>query len=386
MQPKKMGKVIKTETLHMIVDGEFLQDFARQRYWFEDAESHGYKILKEGLRGIADEQVLDIIHGRAGLKGSSICSNSECSQCKGLEEITLVQEPDTKFQMEIYERIIWLNKKCYKVGEQHISKKLVLEYAEELIAKQLCYARKSEYYSQEYLDSVRRAFWNTNAMPYPSPKFMPQQGTQQYIFTEQVEDFLEKLEDFIKHDLSHFAVGVFEDEFLVNYKVTETESSFTPKKFARGEGMILVTVPDPNVEGRLTDDKTFTVNMPIEHLLNYLDERKRGTRSMKFTQSLQERLEKEKVLKRYKKLEENQAHAHTLLMNSMSLRHVQTGIYHDGMVEYYVNGIIQYFVYKSDMTDILEDMIKDIPKELKLTADMKLIADGKVIEEYLDCR
>jgi len=379
---------METLSLHFIIDGEYLQDFARQRYWFEDAENHGYKILKEGLIGISDEQVLDIIHGRASLKGSSICDKPECTQCKGLEEITMVQEPDTKFQSKIYERIIWLNKSCYKVEEQHISKNLIMDYADELIQKQLTLRdRNIDYHNQEYLDTLRRSFWATKAMPYPSPKFMPQKGTPQYIFTEQVENFLGIMEDFISYDLSHLAIDVFEEEFLKDYIVTETVSDFTPKKFARGEGMILITVPDPNTkQEHLTDDETFTVNMPIEHLLNYVNERKRGTKAMKFTQALQERLEKEKVLKRYKKLQENQTHAHTLLMNSMNLRHVQSGIYHDGMVEYYINGIIQYFIYKSDMTDILEDLIKDLPKEMTLNANMKLIADGKVIEEYLDCR
>ena len=386
MLPKKMGKVIKTETLHMIVDGEFLQDFARQRYWFEDAETHGYKILKEGLMGISDEQVMAIIKGNAQLKGSSICDKPDCSQCKGLEQIQMIQEPDKKFQVEIIERTLWNNKANYKVGEQHVSKKLVLEYAEELIEKELLIRDGKEYYSHEYLQTLKESFWHTRAMRYPSPKFMPQKGTEAYLFTEQVGNFLEEIELFIKHDLRHFALGVFEDEFLKDYVVTETVMPFTPKKHARGEGMILITVPDPNVEGKLTNKKTFTVNMPIEHLLNYLDERKRGTKAMKFTQDLQERLEKEKVLKRYKKLEENQAHAHTLLMNSMNLRHVRSGVYHDGMIEYYVNGIIQYFVYKSDMTDIFEDLIKDIPKKLVLKANMKLVADGKVIEEYLDCR
>ena len=52
---------MKTMSLHMIVDGEFIQDFARQRYWFEDAENHGYKAkLITSVEDVNDAQKLVI--------------------------------------------------------------------------------------------------------------------------------------------------------------------------------------------------------------------------------------------------------------------------------------------------------------------------------------
>jgi len=380
----------KTMSLHFIVDGEWLQDFARQRYWFEDAETHGIKILKEGLIGVSDEQVMNIINGDARLKGSSICDKPDCTQCVGLEQITYTNEPDLDFKMKIYERIIWLNKGYYKIGEQHISKNLVEEYADALIQKSAGFERNrnglaSEYDYDEYLMVLRKSFWTTNAFQYPSPKFMPQKGTMEYLFTEQIESFLEKVEKFIASELGYMTVSDFVQDFMKDYSVVETESSFTPKKFSRGTGSILVTVPDPRVGEKNSDKHTFTINMPIEYLLNYMQERKHGTRAFEMTQALALRMEKEKVLLRYKKLEENMTHAHTLLMNSMNLRHVRSGIYHDGMVEYYINGVIQWFVHNRHLDDD-DGKLKDFPKKMILKANGKLVADGKIVEEYLDCR
>src|SRR3989304_8227688 len=118
----------KIEYLHFIVEGRFLQNHARQGFWFEDREEFAIKLLKEGLVGSTEEQVMNIINGDAILRGASICDRKDCSQCKGLEQITYTEQVDKEFRDEIRKRQLWLNDNYYKIGEHHVKKYKINEF------------------------------------------------------------------------------------------------------------------------------------------------------------------------------------------------------------------------------------------------------------------
>ena len=118
----------KIEYLHFIVEGAFLQNHSRQLYWFEDREDFAIKLLKEGLVGSTEGQVMNIINGNAILRGASICDKENCTQCKGLEQITYSETEDTQFKTEITKRRLWLSENCYKIGQYHINKHIINEY------------------------------------------------------------------------------------------------------------------------------------------------------------------------------------------------------------------------------------------------------------------
>ena len=118
------GKVM---TLHMTMEGNFLQEMARQQYWFEDNEKNALDIL-DSLVGITKQQKMDVINGDKDIVGRSICEDPECHQCKGIDGIQLV-ESDGSFKVEIIKRRLWLNEGYWKIGQHHVKKSLIQEYA-----------------------------------------------------------------------------------------------------------------------------------------------------------------------------------------------------------------------------------------------------------------
>jgi hypothetical protein len=58
---------MESKTLHFTVDPEGVVEFARERYWFQDAKTHGVNILKCFI-GIEPYQITKILEGDATLK------------------------------------------------------------------------------------------------------------------------------------------------------------------------------------------------------------------------------------------------------------------------------------------------------------------------------
>ena len=373
----------KIQTLHFIIDGKFLQDHSRTLYWYEDREENAKRLLKDGLIGITDEQVMKIINGEAILKGSSICEQKDCEQCKGLEQITYTETEDIKFKNEIRQRELWINEVCYKIGEFHIQKHLIIDYLD-LYAK---YAIKQERrddveWMDEYLQSSRDSLWKSTSHRLPSIDYIPEKGTVDYDFTITINEFVKKSES--RLSIAGINADVIADEIKNEIRIIkeDLESRFVPKPI-RAEGNTLITVPDPENNFEF---KTF--NIPKEQLLNYLRSRSRGERALKFTLNLD--IDKEQVLKRYENIQKQMGNIHDNLMKSMNLKHSNSGIYSNDNVEYYVNEAVQYFVLEHSFS-LDTDELKKLPDEIKLVLPenhgyVDVYVDGKLVEEKRDLR
>ena len=159
-------------------------------------------------------------------------------------------------------------------------------------------------------------------------------------------------------------------------------SKFKPKPM-RAEGSTMITVPDPE-----DNYKYKSINIPKEHLLNYLRQRARNERAMKFTLNLD--MDKEKVLKRYKNLQKEIGNIHELLMESMNLRHSNSGIYPRDIIEYFVNEAVQFFVLRTTYWEEGKSL-KKLPDEIKLVLPPNhgyadVYVDGELAEEKRDLR
>ncbi len=374
-EPKNLRKV---EYVHMIVDGKFLEQHSRQCYWFEDREKYSMKLLKEGLVGITDDQVMKIIEGNAQLDGSSICDKKDCRQCKGLKQISYTETEDIKFKNEIIKRKLWLNDNCFKIGEFHISKHLIRDYLSELAYYSKMEARDEvSELNEENLAVLRDSLWTVTSHRLPSRDYIPDKGSIDYDFTRVMNDFVNSIERRFR-EIGFFAEGEIEKVEHEIRSFKEPLESKVELKVQRAEGSVLLIVPDPQ-----DNYKYKRINLSKEHLLNYLSERSRGEQSMKFTLSMD--LDKDKVLERYKNLQKQMGQVHTLLMESMNLHHIDSGIYPRNCIEFFVNEAVSYYVLR---TSIWEDdkELKKMPDEIKLRLSknrgyVDVFVDGKLSEE-----
>ncbi len=376
-------------SMHFIVGGKWLMEQARTRYWFEDAEESGYNLLKEGLQGISDEHVMMILNGDAYLIGDSICGKKDCTQCKGLEQLAMVAKPDEKYKVEITKRLLWLNENHYKVGQFHVRRKQITDYIEEMLRNHTLENKGLEdklAESNEYLVLLRKGFWGSQCYGYPSPDYIPKEGSIDYKFNETINPFLKKLEYFTKNkDTWESTFDDILNEFMVDYQVLKsTKSDFLPIQTLHKD-MITITVPNP-------EDKYKQKSIVVEkaHIANYMVQRLRGEKSMKFTRSLEATLSKDNILKRFKNLQKQQGMAHERLMESMNLEHSYTGHYPNSQYEYYVNEAVQWFVLNCIVgkTEIVS-LPNRIELKLKSKKDKRtvtIIVDGKEEERELKLR
>lgn len=381
-------KMSKVETLHFIVDGKFLEEHCRRLYWFEDNEQGAFKILKEGLIRITDEHVMKIINGDAVLNGSSICDRKDCKQCKGLERLSYSEIDDTEFKLEITKRRLWLHENTYKIGQYHIGKNLIRDYLKiynkSLLANN--YDDEEEY--DRLNDTVRifrESIWSVTAHRLPSVDYIPEKDSRNYLYTQDVNHFLKNSEALIADAVDKRGTGEkVIDEILKSIRVVkESTESKVVKKQVKAEGCTLLIVPDPT-----NNYKYKRINIAKEQLLNYLKERSRGERSMKFTLNMD--LDKEKVLKRYENLTKAMGLIHQKLMESMNLKHSKSGIYPRSMLEFFVNEAVQYFVLKTTFWDEGKTLEK-LPDEIKLVLPknhgyVDVYVDGKLVDEKRDLR
>lgn len=370
----------KTESLHFLVEGKWLQDMARQGYWFEDNESYGIKLLKESLVGITDEQVMAIINGDASLVGWSICDDKNCTQCVGLNQIQMIQESDHKFKTEITKRRLWLNETNFKIGQHHIEKNLILEFIQEYIKSIIEQDAIFADVINRRVEDIKRTFFTRGSHRYPSPDYMPEKDSYEWDYIKTINNFLNSLTTTIKQQYPNFD----EDEFLQGYRVIKENLSeeITPK-LMKTEGSVLFIVPHPD-----RNYKMVGFNVPKEFLLTFIKERERGEKSMRFTMSLD--IDKEKTLERYKNLTKNIFYAHEQLMHQLGLRHSETGVYPNSMVEYFLNEALLWYVYQVIYHNDDKEL-KKLPQEVKLQLPENhgygiMSIDGEIIEEKHDLR
>jgi len=381
-------KMSKVETLHFIVDGKFLEEHCRRLYWFEDNEKGAFKILKEGLIGITDEHVMKVINGDAVLNGSSICDRKDCTQCKGLKQLSYSEIDDTEFKLEITKRRLWLHENTFKIGQYHIEKKLIRDYFE-IYQKTLIeneHLDEEEY--EQLLQTVRifrESIWSVTAHRLPSADYIPEKDSRNYLFTQDMNYFLKNSEAIISQgiDNGRFGQSIIDEILRSVVVVKEPTESKVEKKKVKAEGCTLLVVPDPT-----NNYKYKKINIAKEQLLNYLQERSRGERAMKFTLNMD--LDKEKVLKRYENLTKAMGLVHQKLMESMNLKHSQSGIYPRSMLEFFVNEAVQYFVLKTTFWHEGKTLEK-LPDEIKLVLPknhgyVDVYVDGKLVDEKRDLR
>lgn len=382
---KEPTKFIKTESLHMIVDGEFIQDHCRQLYWFEDNEEGAYKILKEGLRGITNNQVMNIINGDAILRGSSICKKKNCRQCKGLKQISYSIVEDTDFKLEITKRKLWLHETNYKIGQYHISKYIIRDYLEKLREFINQDDDDEDYHkTQDILRIHRESIWHNTSHRIPSTDYIPDKDSRDYKFTTQMNYFLKDVERQIRNALDENQdVDKLIKEILLGITIFKETTSKVKLKPVKAIGCTVLKIPDPKNNYRYK-----SINIQKEHLLNYLDTRSRGERSLKFTLNLD--MDKDKVLKRYENLTKAMGLVHEKLMKSLNLNHNPSGIYSRNTLEFFVNEAVQFFVLRTSIWHEGKTLEK-LPDEIKLKLPpnhgyVDVYVDGKLVEEKRDLR
>ncbi|MCV0393693.1 MAG: hypothetical protein K5790_10465 [Nitrosopumilus sp.] len=376
------------KSFHFEIEGAWLMEMSRTRYWMEDDKEGGFKLLKESLTGISDEQVQSILDGNSILTGWGICDDPKCEQCIGKECVKQVFEEDAKWKLEILKRKLWLNENYYEVGGFIVNKDLVANYIEQYQELHHMYHKNSDdtMEQEHYVSVIKKSFWTTNAHRYPSPEYMPKEGSYDYRYSVAIASFLKVLECYLQSDESFgLEVEEVEERFMKQYSVIKEPlvQEFTPKK-VRAETHVLFTVPDPKNNYK---KKTFSVEKAM--MIHFLDARSRGEQAMKFTQNLN--LEKDKVLKRYQKLDENIRYAHKQFMEALSLGHSSTGHYPDNVIECYVNTILQRWMYSNMHEDFSVEKPSSFPNEIELKLPSnkgygRIFYDGKLVEDFVDFR
>lgn len=211
-QDKKMKKSLlpepteytETISLHFRVQGEFMTDLAIQSFWFEDSEKRGKKIL-DSFPLLTEKQKNKILWGYGRMAGMSICDNPECFQCKGetnpLHYEDGIQKETRKI---IVQRMKWLNKNYFKMGEFHVRKESVYAYLGEI----KLYQELSDGSSESALEKIEKnvvilynsIFQSVTQLP-PTPVDVPKVGTRRYEFAVELEKFMQdKKEELLKSD------------------------------------------------------------------------------------------------------------------------------------------------------------------------------------------
>lgn len=88
------------ESLHFIIEGEFLTDLIRSKVLSQNL-TVAYEIISEIKPIPTTDQIKKILSGDAGFKGYSICDDPECNQCKGKTCIVLVEEENKEYKKDL---------------------------------------------------------------------------------------------------------------------------------------------------------------------------------------------------------------------------------------------------------------------------------------------
>ena len=118
---------METKTLHFTVDPEGVVEFARERYWFQDAKKHAVRILNCFI-GIEPYQITRILEGDAILKEDPSRDN----------KIYYYEEADEDFKQRVKDFLAYNRKSendYYYFGGTKVSKDLVDEYANHVVKR-----------------------------------------------------------------------------------------------------------------------------------------------------------------------------------------------------------------------------------------------------------
>jgi len=118
---------MESKTLHFTVDPEGVVEFARERYWFQDAKKHAVRILNCFI-GIEPYQVTRILEGDATLKEDPF-RDSKIYYC---------EETDEDFKQKVKDFLAYDKKSegnYYYFGGTKVCKELVDEYANHVVKR-----------------------------------------------------------------------------------------------------------------------------------------------------------------------------------------------------------------------------------------------------------
>jgi len=351
---------MKTQTLHFhfLVESDFLVNTARQMHWFEDNETLANEML-QSFNGITEEQIQKILNGDSTITGWSVCEDKDCTQCKGLVRSHYVEQADENFKREINSRIEWLSKSMYKIGQYHISQSRIDEYLEcvfEFHRKQ----RSEVEYLENEIQEFKKAIWLSYGMLVPSLERLPRTEREKDFF-DKVNGYLDWAENEIKISLAEFR-PLHELETILRDKIS-IKKTIEPisRNEKRAFGCVILAVPNPNQNYKIVE-----VNLEKAHLINYIQARDRGEKSINFTNSLD--IEKNQILKRIENINKEMGRAHTKLMRSMGLNHSESGYYEPDTLEHFVNEAVQYCII---------DNVCSFNKEISIPNKIRLELIGK---------
>lgn len=277
-------KMSEKLSLSMKFDGKWLMDFARRRYWYEDAEQHAISIL-ECLSGITKKQIMSIINGDVQLTGDSNIG------------ITIVEKPDKKFQKEIKKRTLWLSQNYYKVGEFHVSKSKIhdyfihLQFLKEIntnkgVTAPEAYVKHQKEIKKILFDSI---FHDVSIKPLKDD-MVPKKDTRQYDFATALQDFIgnefekifednnlqfkvyDKMDEQVNMSITEFEIQTGLNRFDMLTGIPEKESkrifvqNFMLKKTMKKEDVVVFNVHDPK-----SPKKLVKIQVPRVLLDNYLN-------------------------------------------------------------------------------------------------------------------
>jgi hypothetical protein len=119
---------MENKVLHFTVDAEGVVEFARERYWFQDAKKHGVNILKCFI-GIEPYQITRVLEGDATLKEDPSRGN----------KIYYFEESDEEFKSQLKDLVAY-KKRLEAEGEMYfagvkVRKDLVDEYAGHVVKR-----------------------------------------------------------------------------------------------------------------------------------------------------------------------------------------------------------------------------------------------------------
>jgi len=119
---------MESKTLHFTVDPIGVVEFARERYWFQDAKKHGVDILKCFI-GIEPYQITRVLEGDATLKEDPSRGN----------KIYYFEESDEEFKAQLKDLVAY-KKRLEAEGEMYfagvkVRKDLVDEYAGHVVKR-----------------------------------------------------------------------------------------------------------------------------------------------------------------------------------------------------------------------------------------------------------
>ena len=119
---------MERKTLHFTVDPVGVVEFARERYWFQDAKKHGVSILKCFI-GIEPYQITRVLEGDATIREDPLRDN----------KIYYFEEPDEEFKsalkdLEAYRKKMAEENFMY-LGGCKVQKDLVDEYAGHVVKR-----------------------------------------------------------------------------------------------------------------------------------------------------------------------------------------------------------------------------------------------------------